>query len=215
MNRAIKIFLILIAVVSTTVIFNSCVNLKSEYPSIDYYRLVQPPPGKVFENPAPIILQVRNISAASELETNLLFAVWEKHLVHKYYYHRWINDCPELITDFIVERINRSNIFSAGALKTSSVLMPDYYLEGQLMEFIAHSIDDDDFPEENYTLISIKFTLIKREPLKIEESIALSKIYDSKVIRPDYEIKNVPAAFSTGLAQICDSLMLDIKAALK
>ena len=93
MLRIMKFFILLL-------ICCSCINLKSTYPEIQYYRLSQEP--LTLKNLGKInaTLMIRDFVSSGELDTEHLIALWDNTRLQKYYYHRWLTDVSALMTDF-------------------------------------------------------------------------------------------------------------------
>jgi ABC-type uncharacterized transport system auxiliary subunit len=188
---------------------SGCISLKSDYPEINYYRLNQEPGS--FTNIGTLngTLEIRNFTTSREYDTEHLLAVWEDTKLQKYYYHRWVTPCPELLTDFFVNRFIQLNVFTGGTVKSNTILVPDFIMEGQIIEMLAHNSKKDD-AGSNYVLISVQINIVQREPLKSEKNIILNKLYTISFPRPNSEVTNIPPAFSKALSQLVDKLMVDV-----
>ncbi len=186
-----------------------CISIKSDYPEINLYRLKQEPipdnkPGKLEGT-----LQVRDFSSAEQLYTNNIIAIWDGERIQHYFYHRWVSAPAELVKDFLIQRLSDENIFEGGVVKPRSLIIPDYILEGNLLDMIAHNTKDKE-PDTNYVTVSLCINLIKREPLTTTKNILLNKVYNISVPRHDNEVKSIPPAFSTAMSQIADNIITDI-----
>ncbi|MCK5742971.1 MAG: hypothetical protein KAH48_12185 [Chlorobi bacterium] len=195
-------------------LLNSCISLKSEYPETTFYRFKQAPVNEQITGSVPGTLQIRDFAIGDDLDTDHLLAVWdEENRIQRYYYHRWIANCADLTSDFIADRFNTIGAFAQGTVRSSSMILPDYILEGQIIDMIAHNHDDDD-EGLNYIYISIHISLIKREPLKADKAILLNKNYSKKVNRNNYKVKNIAEAFSLGMSELTDDMLMDIQEAI-
>jgi ABC-type uncharacterized transport system auxiliary subunit len=187
-----------------------CINLKDDYPVIEFYRLNQEK--QKFQNIGQItgVLQIRDFTISEEADSDQLIVLNGTTRLEKYYYHRWIAGPDDLVTDFMVERFNRMKTFSGGALRTSSVLLPDFILEGEVLDMSAHNSESDEV-DANYVYMAIHINLIKRDPLKIDKTILLNKIYEGRVSRKNNEIINVAPAFSYLISDLTDQLIFDVQ----
>jgi len=204
-----KKYLLLIAVIP---LLSGCFSLRVDYPEINYYRLEQQP-SKLEDVGISTIkgsLLIRNFTASDEINTDHFLAVWDNGRVQKYYYHRWIANIAELVTDFIVTRFNNLRVFSDGAIKSGSMIKPDYILEGSLLEMYAHNSKDDE-KQNNYVYISMRVSLLKKVPLSVDKKILLNKVFTIKQKRKNKSVDNIANAFSKAMTKITDKTLLDIQ----
>lgn len=191
-----------------------CISLKSEYPEISYYRLSQEPIKINNSGNIAGTLQIRNFSSSDQLNTENIMAFWDEVKVQNYYYHRWVSAPADLVTDFIIERMNNAKLFNGGVIKPNSLVIPDYILEGHLLDMIAHNTRDRE-PDTNFINISYQISLIKKEPLKTERNVLLNKLYTISVPRKNNEVSSVAPAFSHGMSELTDKMLNDIIEAVK
>ena len=85
--------------------------IKSEYAPINYYRLQGEAPLK---NVAamPGTLMVRTFYTNAQYESDDMFATTNGVITNPYEYHKWVSATPELVTDFIVNRLSTNNAFT-------------------------------------------------------------------------------------------------------
>ena len=204
-----SIFFIVIVAFLSAALFPGCINLKSEYPDINYYKLTQTQLMQINSKPVDALLHVRDFTISSDFKTDRLIARDRETPLKFYYYHRWLSDCDELITDFVIHRLSRYNIFSGGVETGTTVASPHYYLEGRIFEVLAHN-NDENHENLNYVTVEIKFELIKNEISKSEKQIIFSKIYKKKVVRQNNKAKSIPASLSKAIADATDELVSDI-----
>src|SRR3989339_987971 len=191
-----------------------CISLKSEYPEISYYRLSQEPININNGGGITGTLQIRNFSSSDQLNTEHIMAIWDETKIQNYYYHRWVSAPAELVTDFIIERMNNAKLFNGGVIKPNSLVIPDYILEGHLLDMIAHNTRDREL-DTNFIIISYQISLIKKEPLKTERNVLLNKLYTISVPRKNNEVSTVAPAFSRGMSKLSDKMLNDIIEAVK
>ena len=125
-----------------------------------------------------------------------------------------VQTCALPISNFFVSRFNILSLFSGGVIKSASVLLPDYILEGQVINLIGIN-GEDDKPGDNRVEIGIKITLVKRANTNAKRAIILSKVYELNVDRDDQSAESMAKAFSSGLTQIADKLMSDMQKAIR
>jgi ABC-type uncharacterized transport system auxiliary subunit len=189
---------------------SGCINIKSEYPQIDYYRLNQEP--TTFKNTATIegILQIRNFVVNEQFESNYLLVMKDDNSIQKYYYHRWITDISSMITDFVITRFNNMKSFSGGVIRASGMLTPDYILEGQVLDFSARNTENND-KQPPYVTASIQVSLVRRIPFQTEIHLILNKVYSVKINRENNNVRSIPPAYSKSISQISDMLINDVQ----
>jgi ABC-type uncharacterized transport system auxiliary subunit len=190
-------------------LLGSCINLKDPYPQINYYKLSPDNSSVSHLDPISATLMIRDFTASSEIETTHLLTLWDNEYIQKYYYHRWITDAPSMVTDYINNIFSRNKFFSKGLVNSSSLAIPDYILEGEILDMLAYSTKKQD-PNQNYVYVSIKITLIKRTMLLDENTVLLSEVYPFKVIRKDNKVATIPDAFSRAWTKVADQIVVDI-----
>lgn len=194
----------------------SCISLKSEYPDISYYRLNQEP--STYRNTATIpgTLQVRSFTAVDDVQTDQLLAMTDNNHVEKYYYHRWVAEGSQLLTDYFLVRLNNLKAFSGGVCTSSTVLVPDFILEGQVLDMAAYNAPEKDkqAKDENRVQVSIKITLLKRTPGKVDKDIVLNKVFSQAHKRDNSSVSSIAPAFSKCLAKMTDQMMTEIQASI-
>lgn len=189
-----------------------CFSIKSEYPEIEYYRLEQKASSLTNSAPMDGTLQIRDFTVSNDLETDHLLALENSTKIKKYYYHRWITDCQALVTDFFINRYNTLQSFKGSVVKSSTVLVPNYIMEAQILDMIAHNREEGS--GSNFVFVSLQVTLLERIPLNPERKIVLSKEYTSKIPRPDNSVKSIPGAFSQAISEVADNVLNDIQQAI-
>ncbi len=195
------------------VLLTSCISIRSKYEPVNYYLLQQTPLLAGYTEKFPTQLIVREFRISSQYETEHLLA-FQRDGIKLYYYHRWLNMPNILVTDYLITRLNRHNVFSGGVHSFSTIAVSDYYLEGTINEFIAFN-DEKRGSSENFVIISIQATFLKREKLKVADTVLFSNLYETKVFRKDNSVTNIADTFSRGLAEIADKIMGDIIQALR
>lgn len=203
----------IILALALTVIASGCVSITSKYPPIEYYKLHQEPVSAKNLGKIDITLMVRNFSVSSDLESENLQAIWDDNHIQKYYYHRWATDFPSMITDYFVERFSNVGAFTTGVVKSSSWILPDYYLEANILELTAKN-SEKTAEGSNYVYVSLQITLARRTPLKTGKDVVFNENYYQKIERADNTVKSIVPAYSKALSQIADKVILDIEKAV-
>ncbi len=195
-------------------LFGSCISLREEYPEIHYYRLTQieDEMQNIGSGSIEGTLQIRNFSVSDAVDTDHFLGVWDDSRVQVYYYHRWIALASDLVTDFIITRYNDLRVFTGGVVKPSSILVPDYILEGQLIDMVAHNTKDS--KKTNFVYISLRVSLVKKIPMSIDKSILINKVFTLRHPRKDNSVESIAPAFSQAVSQICDQILLEIQQAI-
>jgi ABC-type uncharacterized transport system auxiliary subunit len=118
-----------------------------------------------------------------------------------------------MITDFFVARYNKLNAFSQGVVKSSSVLLPQYIMEGQVLDMIARN-SGSVAEGSNYVTLSIRINVIKLETKNASKQVILSKVYDTKIPRRDETVTTIPIAYSQAFSELADQALADIHIAI-
>lgn len=204
-----KLIFILLAVT-----LSSCINLKEPYPKISYYKLI--PEKSSVENIGTLdkTLMIRDFTASSEIETTHLLTLWDNEYIQRYFYHRWITDTPNMVADFINSIFSKNEFFKNGVVTSSSMAIPDYVMEGDILDMMAYSTHDGE-PNQNYVYVAIEITLIKRTKVMEENAILMNEVYPFKTIRKNNSVKTIPDAFSRAWSQVADQILVDVYNAIK
>jgi ABC-type uncharacterized transport system auxiliary subunit len=208
-QNSIKVTAIILALILT-----SCLSsLKNEYPDIKYYRLNQEPSTLKNQGKIKGVVQIRDFKLSNEIESDNITAQWNGDNVQKYYYHRWSTELSSLVTDFFVTRFNTNSYFSEGAVKSGSMIIPTYIVEGNILEMMAYSTDKKN-DKTNYVSVSVNIYVLKRIPLKTDIGILFNKVYNIKIPRADNLVESIPAAFGKALSQLSDNMLYDLQQAI-
>jgi len=207
--------IIIIIAFNSIIFFLSCISLREEYPEIHYYRLIQTE--AAFQNneigSIEGTLQIRNFSASDAIDNDHFLGIWDNNEVQVYYYHRWIANAADLFTDFLITRYNDLKVFTGGVVKPGSILIPDYILEGQIIDMTAYNTKDS--KQSNYAYISVRFSLVKKVPLSTDKTILINKVLSVKSPRKNNSVETIAPAFSIAVSQISDQMILEIQDAIR
>jgi len=192
---------------------SGCISIKSDYPTIEYYRLEQEPTKYRNIGTIPNALLIRDFTVSEEIDTERLIAVVDNTSVKRYFYHRWITDCSSIITDFVVKRYNEMNTFANGVIKSTSIIMADYILEGHILDMIAYNSEENK-EVKNEIFLSIRITLLGKIPNSTETEVLISKVYSRKEARPNNLASSIAPAFSKSFSSLADEILGDIQVAI-
>jgi ABC-type uncharacterized transport system auxiliary subunit len=203
-------------VIITLMLFllGSCINLKEPYPQINFYKLTHEGSSVSHLQPIDATIMIRDFTASSEIETSHLLALWDNEHIQKYFYHRWITDAPTMVTNYINNIFSRNKFFSKGVVSSFSMALPDYIVEGDILDMMAYSTEKKE-TNQNYVYVAIKITLIKRTTLLDDNMVLLSEVYPFKIIRKNNSVKTIPDAFSRAWAQVADQIIVDIHSKIR
>ncbi len=190
----------------------SCISLKSSYQPTVYYRLQQKSTSIQTTDTLPGTLYIRSFTTNEEYNNDhIVYFNDNVRQVDFYVYHRWLTEVPDMITDFIANRYIEKNIFRNGVAQSGSALLPDYILEGKVLEMIA----DNGNSNPGAVTMKIQIALINIEPMEIERPVILQRVYEASVKRADGSAASIPAAYSEALADIADRMLVDIAKAVR
>lgn len=193
------------------VLLNSCINLKSPYPDIHYYKLANEPLMLQKIDTLPVTVQIRNITVNDEYNTDHIIATkLPSREVKVYYYHRWISKLDDLITSFLLNRINSYGVFAGGLIPASSINDPDYILEGRLINFQANNSEKSNQPDANWVEITLNCSFYKRSAEMSGLNLIFNKNYTQKINRINSNVETIPQATSRAMALISDMILVDM-----
>lgn len=189
----------------------SCINLKSPYPDIKYYRLTTEPLMLQNLDTLPVSVQMRNFTINDEFNTDHIIATnLQTRQVQVYYYHRWISKFDDLITGYVLSRVNSYGVFAGGFLSSSSINDPDYILEGRITNFQANNSDKKNAPDANWVEVSINCSFYKRSKDIAGLALLFNKNYTQRINRINNYVETIPQATSRAVALISDMILVDM-----
>lgn len=191
---------------------SSCFSIRTPFIPINYYYLNQETFS--FRNIAEIETYIvfREFNVPEELYDNKLMIWYDDGTVQKFNYHRFHSDYPELINNFIYNRFNLSKAFKYGLTTFNSSIVPNFILEGNVLEFktFAHKKDK----KKNWVQVTIQSTLVKYKPLAPVKEVVFSHTYSQKMEVPERENSSFVQGFSKALSLVVDKMILDIQSAI-
>ena len=199
-------------VILVALILNSCVNLdiKDEYPEIIYYQFEQSDNTQLNDiKPINAAILIRNFTISNEFDTKHIIANWDGKRVQRYFYHRWISEVPDMISDFIFSKMAKVKLCKFGPIKSSSLIVPDYIMEAQIINFSVNNFEKVTNKKNNVEL-EIKVNLIRRLSNADGEKIVYTEVYSEKIERENNLVSSVAPAFSQALSVVSDRIFLDM-----
>ena len=200
-----KQFLLLVLIVLT---FTSCINIRTDYPKIDYYKLDSFKSIISTDLKIDGVLQIRDCYTAEDIDTDHLYAIWDNKNIRKYFYHRWISDLPSLVGDFFKQRYSQLNVFKSGVVNSSSILAPDYSLELRLLQMDA--ISSDKFEDDScFVEVTLQAVFSKRPIKGAEPQVIISQTFKTKAKRINNEVTSIAPAFSKAFSDLSDMIFVE------
>ncbi len=203
-NDVKKLFFIL----CTVFLVNSCVNIKKEYPQITYYSLQQARLLIDSMHKRDASLLIRSVDIPESYSARFLIAEVDNRRVQRYFYHRWINDLSSLATDFLEFRIISYNLFGKGVVRSSSITIPDFYLESKIIALDVHNSTIS--PDSNYVSITMNFNFFQRTNTTDGTKLLFSNTYSNNIRRPNNFAGSIPPAISRNLSVLIDYAVADM-----
>lgn len=191
----------------------SCVNIRTPSPNINYYTLK---PGEISKEEfgqVPGALKIRKFTISNEYDTEHIIAARSENRVKKYFYHRWLNNFSEMSLDYIIKTFSKNEIFEKGVLESTTYVLPDYILEGYVIELYAKNDEND--AGENFVKLSMKFNFIKRFDEVKDPAILFNKVFTVKVERQDNKAGSIPRAFNIAMNRLTKDLIKEISKSAK
>ena len=204
-----KIMKYFILLITLPLFIVSCISIKSEYPKIDYYRLTQDATSLKDLKKQDVTLQIRSFNVSQDIDTDHLLAQIGSNQIKVYYYHRWVTDVPSMVTDFFISRFSQYEIFKGSVVGTNTIAIPDYIVEGQVLDMIAYNSLNNE-PGTNSVVVTLKVNIIKYNALSIDKDIISSEIYTNRTYRSDNTASSIAPAFSKCFSLIGDMVLSDI-----
>lgn len=207
MKKHILLLILLLSIVG-------CINLKSPYPMITYHRLQHEPFAVQTFDKINATVQMRKLSINDEFDTDHFLALKDGGDVQVYFYNRWIANFSDLVTGYMLNRINGYGVFSGGFLPSSSMSLPEYIVEGRILSVLANN-SDKRATDANWVEITANFSLIKRDENNAEIRQLFNKNYTQRINRRNNSAESIRTSMSKAVAFVSDMLLVDIHNAIK
>lgn len=197
-------------------IASSCINLKSPYPDVSYYRLNAEPYAVKQIDTIEATIQMRNLTINDEFNTDHIIASkLPSKEVQVYYYHRWISKFDDLISGYVLSRINSYGIFKGGFVPSNSINVPNYILEGRILHVQANNNDKKNEPDANWVELTINMSFYKRSETEAGLSLLFNKNYTQRINRQNSLVETIPQSMSKAIAFISDMVLVDMHSSIK
>ncbi len=187
--------------------------LQVDYPEINLYSLNQPESRAASPKQLNCAIQIRDISTPESQRGNKIMFT-EDGIIRELYYNRWVTSFDDLVTDYLITRLTKSEAFSGGVISARTLHKPDYILEGRVLE--SKAVNDKDVrPREYYIELSMSFRLIKTNLSQTGYQDVMVKQYEVRINRDEDDIETIPPAYNLAMNQIGDKLLGDMVKAIK
>lgn len=156
----------------------------------------------------PQSIYVKPFSGMSQFNTDQMIEKRDENKIHRYFYHRWIEDFSDLFRNITITKLKRSGIAKGGVVANAVELTtPELTLEAQVLDAMAYAVDDTD----NYSVtLEVEFTIKKYNSAE-KQPILLQKIYKESIARDGDEANSINIAFAKASNVIIEKLLIDIK----
>ena len=189
------------------IIVAGCVSIRTEYPDISYYRLSeQPLQPALLEYRIPAGLWIRPFSVDAEFATERFILIRSDGIVQRLFYHRWVADPANLVTDAIAHRLIRYATFTKGIFRERTLARPRYRLEGRILEFAA-AVDEDN--DRYVGRLKIYFSLLEYHPQQYYRPI-LHQLVEVSLPSEEDELELIAPVMSNAVARAVDQWLMSI-----
>lgn len=186
--------------------FQGCINLREDYPTINYYSLTNTS-NKESRQKVFGILQIRNFNAPNILSGQRILVENSDGSSQRLYYHRWSDNFDQLLTWLAITRMSEQKIFSGGVVSQNSNLIPNYILEGEILtlRILNHRIPDSSSVE-----LSVKFSLLGYNQDSSSFMLYFTNTYNKRVIRNNSETTWISQSTNLAANEILEKMTSDI-----
>ncbi len=194
------------------ILLMGCLSIRTPYVPVNYYYLNQEPFS--FRNIAELetYIAYKEFTVPEELFDNRFMIWFDDGTVQKFSYHRFNADYSEIINSFIFIRLNQSKAFKFGVNQLNSSIVPNYIIEGSILEFKSYAEKED--KKKNWVQVSILVNLVKYKPLTTKKEIVFSKTYAQKFDISERENSKFVEGYSKLLSLLIDKVIFDIQSAI-
>lgn len=186
--------------------FEGCINLREDYPTINYYSLTNTS-NKESRQKVFGILQIRNFNAPNILSGQRILVENSDGSSQRLYYHRWSDNFDQLLTWLAITRMSEQKIFSGGVVSQNSNLIPNYILEGEILtlRILNHRIPDSSSVE-----LSVKFSLLGYNQDSSGFMLYFTNTYNKRVIRNNSKTTWISQSTNLAANEILEKMTSDI-----
>ncbi len=186
-----------------------CMSIRTEYPDITYYHLVQQPLQSSLQHYRfPASLWIRLLTVDAEFATDRFVILYPEGTVKRLFYHRWAAEPSSLITDAVARRLIRYGSFTSGIFRERVLMSPRYLLEGRVLEFAARWDEEND----RYVVhLSIYYTFSRRtQKTALSYHPLFQELFSITLPCPDDELEQIAPTMSRAVAHLTDQLLQKI-----
>lgn len=186
--------------------FQGCINLREDYPTINYYSLTNTS-NKESRQKVFGILQIRNFNAPNILSGQRILVENSDGSNQRLYYHRWSDNFDQLLTWLAITRMSEQKIFTGGVVSQNSNLIPNYILEGEILtlRILNHRIPDSSSVE-----LSVKFSLLGYNQDSSSFMLYFTNTYNKRVIRNNSKTTWISQSTNLAANEILEKMTSDI-----
>lgn len=199
---------ILLLLILMSFLFNSCINLREEYPEITYYNLTPANP-EISRIKVDGILQIRPFGGSNVISSKRFLVEHSSGGFEKYYYHRWSDDFQELFTWNVISYISNQKCFTGGIVNQGTALIPNYILEGDILKLKIFNHDKDK-KDSSYVELSLKISLFGFNKDSTGLSVIYTNVIEKKVTRESAKANTIAPAVNQATNAIISQLSEEV-----
>jgi ABC-type uncharacterized transport system auxiliary subunit len=206
LKRKIGAGVVFFAIIGLT---TSCLNIKSKYPKLEYYKLVQTPTNsevsaiKIEKN-----IFIKQFEISSDLATSKIVVSEDEKNIKIYNYHQWVVPLNELLSEYTITRLGNYGAFMKGIATSIYSSNPDIVLECKVLNCTINNSITSDKP--NKVELSIAATLLTSDKQTLSYNPVFSKTYSKSLVRKDNSLESAVNALSILISEIDDEILIDI-----
>lgn len=199
---------------------SSCISIKSEYPEITYYNLQAIQPAQPVKQALNGVLLVRQFLSHAEYSGENMLLDRGNNEIDRLYYHRWVDEPATLVSDMLVQRCLETELFQGGVVQGASQVLPDYFVEGRVIELIAGDGRPPELEEvservRGWARVRVHFSLVRIDAERSSREVALQRIYEYTAPRPNTSISSIAPAVSLAAGNVVDQFIEDMASVLR
>lgn len=198
MNLYKKIFFLFLG---TTLLLESCLNLKQPSHKIEFYTLEYDPPQVADFKPLPLVIRLERFSVAPEYNSERIIYRDKSFKRDAYVYFRWRANPSDLVTSFLSRDIKQSGLFKA-VLSFDSRLPSSYLVEGSVDEFFEW-----DSEERWEAILSVSITLMAENDPDSSKRILFQKNYHTSEPCNQKNPRAIAEAMSQAMSKISKEII--------
>jgi cholesterol transport system auxiliary component len=188
-------------------LIGGCMGSQAKRPVMEFYSLNYDPPVSETVTRLPLIISIMPFQGVPPYDTTRIIYSRNRFTRNIYFYHQWIAEPGEMITDLLARDIRSANIVCA--VMISEDIAATHVIKGTVEAFY-----EQDNKEKWNAILSLTVTLIKKDEGDITKKICFQKNYTKSQTCEEKSPRGLADAMSIAMSKVSEMVIADIYRAL-